>query len=79
MKAKYVKPEAKDLGPAAPILGRCKQGNDDGFDHCTNGNHNVNHKCLNGNENVGDWCGHGNHNVGGLPPCELGDYPVTWP
>jgi hypothetical protein len=67
-KVKYVKPEAKDLGSAAPILGgrgcrlgdwvsdplSCLNGNADLEAGCYNGNENFKCDCMNGNDHVWD-------------------------
>jgi hypothetical protein len=64
MKVKYVKPEAKDLGPAAPILGACvRNGQTDALDECSNGNYNTAEWCTNGNENYAGNCWNGNHHT----------------
>ncbi len=69
-KVKYVKPEAKDLGPAAPILGGrgCKVG-DGVYDplYCWNGNTNKEMGCFNGNDNFTCDCVNGNHHWHSCP------------
>jgi len=65
-KVKYVKPEAKDLGAAAPILGACVRNGNTDIEACANGNTNfgLGH-CANGNDNNGGFCMQGNHNIQG--------------
>ena len=64
MKVKYVKPEAKDLGPAAPILGACYRAGHTDSEACTNGNTNQTSLCSNGNDNYSGSCQNGNHHHG---------------
>jgi hypothetical protein len=61
MKVKYVKPEAKDLGPAAPILGLCSRAGNTDLESCENGNTNLSSYCGNGNDNYSGRCNNGNH------------------
>lgn len=62
-KVKYVKPEAKDLGPVGSALGQCVQGNEDVSGYCTNGATNDSALCQNGNFNISGDCLNGNQNV----------------
>jgi len=62
-KIKYVKPEAKDLGPVGAVLGQCFQnGNHNVSGGCENGNSNITGGCSNGNANTTRGCFHGNWN-----------------
>jgi hypothetical protein len=72
-KAKYVKPEAKDLGPVGSILGRCYNGNSNYYGGCDNGNQNEDEGCFWGNQNLFDGCKKGMNNVGGI--CKDGAAP----
>jgi hypothetical protein len=86
-KIKYVKPEAKDLGPVGAILGQCihngnhnvsggcDNGNSNITGGCSNGNQNINLGCFWGNQNEVDGCQNGLNNVGGI--CIAGAIPDT--
>jgi hypothetical protein len=84
-KIKYVKPEAKDLGPVGVVLGQCiHNGNHNVSGGCDNGNSNITGGCDNGNwngtrgcfwgnQNENDGCQKGHLNVGGI--CLEGNVP----
>jgi hypothetical protein len=84
-KIKYVKPEAKDLGPVGAVLGACihngnhnvwggcDNGNSNITGGCDNGNWNINLGCFWGNQNETDGCIKGHHNVSGT--CLAGNIP----
>jgi len=74
-KAKYIKPEAKDLGPVGAILGFCKNGNSNYYGGCDNGNQNREQGCFWGNQNLSGGCQKGLNNVGGI--CSAGGAPDT--
>ncbi len=72
-KVKYVKPEAKDLGPVGSILGRCYNGNSNYSGGCDNGNWNEIEGCFWGNQNEFDGCIKGLNNTSGT--CKAGGAP----
>jgi hypothetical protein len=75
-KAKYVKPEAKDLGPVGSILGiGCRQGNSNYSGGCDNGNQNEDAGCFWGNQNIYDGCTKGMNNTTDI--CKAGGAPGT--
>lgn len=84
-KVKYVKPEAKDLGPVGSILGFCKNGNSNYYGGCDNGNQNADEGCFWGNHNLEDGCIKGMGNTtdickqGGAPGASGQGRSPIWP
>jgi hypothetical protein len=74
-KAKYVKPEAKDLGPVGSVLGQCTNGNSNYSGGCDNGNMNDDVGCFWGNQNTLSGCIKGLNNTSGT--CKAGGAPGT--
>jgi hypothetical protein len=63
-KVKYVKPEAKDLGPVGPILGLypCQNGNSNVAGGCGSGNQNASGDCIDKGNSAGAGCTMGKGN-----------------